>query len=77
MRSPRFRSVLLPFSVCLQTAHLHCELLAVKEILSVQEDFYSKTMSGGIITIVCSAMMVILFLSELGVHLKMFPGGFG
>lgn len=40
----------------------------------MQEDFYSKTMSGGIITIVCSAMMVVLFLSELGVHLQMLPG---
>jgi hypothetical protein len=31
-----------------------------------QDDFYSKTMSGGVITIVCTALMVVLFFSELG-----------
>lgn len=32
----------------------------------IQDDFYSKTMSGGVITIVCSIVMAGLFLSELG-----------
>jgi hypothetical protein len=31
----------------------------------VNEDFFTKTMSGGIITIVSSLVMAILFISEL------------
>jgi hypothetical protein len=32
----------------------------------INEDFFTKTFSGGIITIVSSIIMVLLFLSELG-----------
>jgi endoplasmic reticulum-Golgi intermediate compartment protein 3 len=32
----------------------------------IQDDFYSKTLSGGVITIVCSVVMACLFVSELG-----------
>lgn len=32
----------------------------------IQDDFYSKTLSGGVITIACSAVMACLFVSELG-----------
>jgi hypothetical protein len=32
----------------------------------VNEDFYTKTLGGGIITIASSIIMVLLFLSELG-----------
>ena len=32
----------------------------------IQDDFYSKTLSGGVITIVCCTIMGALFLSELG-----------
>lgn len=32
----------------------------------INEDFFTKTFSGGIITIVSSVIMVLLFLSELG-----------
>jgi endoplasmic reticulum-Golgi intermediate compartment protein 3 len=31
----------------------------------INEDFFTKTMSGGIITIVSSIVMAILFISEL------------
>ena len=31
----------------------------------INEDFYSRTLSGGIITLVSSIFMVILFLTEL------------
>lgn len=35
----------------------------------VNEDFFTKTMSGGIITIVSSVVMILLFLSELRLYL--------
>lgn len=35
----------------------------------IQDDFYSKTMSGGVITVVCSVVMACLFLSELTIFL--------
>ena len=35
----------------------------------IQDDFYSKTMSGGVITVVCSIVMACLFLSELAIFL--------
>ena len=39
----------------------------------INEDFFTKTLSGGIITIVSSVVMVLLFLSELRefIHLSM------
>jgi hypothetical protein len=35
----------------------------------VNEDFYSRTLSGGIITLVSSAVMLLLFVSELRTRL--------
>ncbi|OAY68258.1 Endoplasmic reticulum-Golgi intermediate compartment protein 3, partial [Ananas comosus] len=35
----------------------------------INEDFYSRTLSGGIITIVSSVIMFILFVSELRLYL--------
>ncbi|ONM16990.1 Endoplasmic reticulum vesicle transporter protein [Zea mays] len=35
----------------------------------VNEDFYSRTLSGGIITLVSSAVMLLLFVSELRLYL--------
>jgi endoplasmic reticulum-Golgi intermediate compartment protein 3 len=34
----------------------------------IQDDFYSKTLSGGVITMVSGFFMGCLFLSELGAH---------
>jgi endoplasmic reticulum-Golgi intermediate compartment protein 3 len=42
-------------------------LKALDAFPKIQDDFYSKTISGGVITIVCSVVMGCLFLSELGV----------
>ncbi|XP_077248940.1 uncharacterized protein LOC143888417 isoform X3 [Tasmannia lanceolata] len=36
----------------------------------VNEDFYSRTLSGGVITIVSSIVMIFLFLSELSLYLN-------
>uniref|UniRef100_A0A7N0TW20 Endoplasmic reticulum-Golgi intermediate compartment protein 3 n=1 Tax=Kalanchoe fedtschenkoi TaxID=63787 RepID=A0A7N0TW20_KALFE len=36
----------------------------------VNEDFYSRTFSGGIITIVSSVIMILLFISELSLYLS-------
>ncbi|CAA7401714.1 unnamed protein product [Spirodela intermedia] len=35
----------------------------------INEDFYSRTLSGGIITIASSVVMLLLFLSELGLYI--------
>lgn len=35
----------------------------------INEDFYNRTLSGGIITLVASVIMLVLFVNELG----MFP----
>ncbi len=32
----------------------------------INEDFYSRTLSGGILTIISATIMVLLFFSELG-----------
>jgi hypothetical protein len=34
----------------------------------VNEDFYSRTLSGGLITLASSLVMLLLFLSELSTH---------
>ncbi|CAM8943088.1 unnamed protein product [Rhodiola kirilowii] len=36
----------------------------------VNEDFYSRTFSGGIITLVSSIVMILLFISELRLYLS-------
>lgn len=36
----------------------------------VSEDFYSKTVGGGVITIVSSVIMVLLFLNELSIYMS-------
>lgn len=41
------------------------KLKALDAYPKINEDFFTKTMSGGIITIVASVVMVLLFLSEL------------
>lgn len=41
------------------------KLKALDAYPKINEDFFTKTMSGGIITIVSSVVMVLLFLSEL------------
>ena len=41
----------------------------------IQDDFYSKTLSGGVITMVCCIIMGCLFLSELGALLSWLLGG--
>ena len=48
-----------------------CSLLATKWHGQLHEDFYSKTMGGGIITVITAAIMTLLFISELG---KLVPG---
>lgn len=35
----------------------------------VNEDFYSRTLSGGVITLVSSIVILLLFFSELGLSL--------
>lgn len=35
----------------------------------VNEDFYSRTLSGGVITLVSSTVILLLFFSELGLSL--------
>ena len=42
------------------------KLKALDAFPKVQDDFHSKTLSGGVITIVCCTIMGCLFLSELG-----------
>ncbi|CAI7902202.1 unnamed protein product [Closterium sp. NIES-54] len=36
----------------------------------INEDFYSRTLSGGIITLVSSVIMTLLFVTELQIYLK-------
>jgi hypothetical protein len=36
----------------------------------INEDFYSRTLSGGLITIVSSVLMILLFFSELRLFLS-------
>lgn len=38
----------------------------------VNEDFYSRTLSGGIITLASSVVMLLLFVSELRTRLAFF-----
>ncbi|KXZ47245.1 hypothetical protein GPECTOR_36g10 [Gonium pectorale] len=45
------------------------KLRALDAYPKINEDFFTKTMSGGIITIVASVVMVLLFLSELKLYL--------
>ncbi|GIL75562.1 hypothetical protein Vretimale_15170 [Volvox reticuliferus] len=45
------------------------KLKALDAYPKINEDFFTKTMSGGIITIVASVVMVLLFLSELRLYL--------
>jgi endoplasmic reticulum-Golgi intermediate compartment protein 3 len=45
-------------------------LKALDAFPKIQDDFYSKTLSGGIITIICSVFMAGLFLSELAAFLS-------
>lgn len=40
------------------------KLKALDAYPKINEDFFTKTMSGGVITIVSSVVMVLLFLSE-------------
>eukprot|EP00892_Ulva_mutabilis_P010957 jgi/Ulvmu1/8233/UM041_0043.1 len=44
-------------------------LKAIDAFPKIQDDFYSKTMSGGVITIVCALLMLVLFFTELGLYL--------
>lgn len=44
---------------------LMSKLKALDAYPKVNEDFFTKTFSGGIITIAASIVMVLLFLSEL------------
>lgn len=41
------------------------KLKALDAYPKINEDFYSRTLSGGIITIVASVIMALLFLNEL------------
>jgi hypothetical protein len=45
-------------------------LKALDAFPKIQDDFYSKTLSGGVITILSSLFMASLFLSELGTFLS-------
>ncbi|EFJ50127.1 hypothetical protein VOLCADRAFT_80399 [Volvox carteri f. nagariensis] len=45
------------------------KLKALDAYPKINEDFFTKTMSGGIITIVASVVMVLLFLSELRLYM--------
>lgn len=44
------------------------KLKALDAYPKINEDFYSRTLSGGIITLVSSIFMAILFFTELSKH---------
>ncbi|PNG99908.1 Endoplasmic reticulum-Golgi intermediate compartment protein 3, partial [Tetrabaena socialis] len=48
---------------------LFSKLKSLDAYPKINEDFFTKTMSGGIITIVASVVMVVLFLSELRLYM--------
>eukprot|EP00879_Flechtneria_rotunda_P009695 GHRR01010144.1.p1 GENE.GHRR01010144.1~~GHRR01010144.1.p1 ORF type:complete len:313 (+),score=78.67 GHRR01010144.1:280-1218(+) len=48
---------------------LWAQLSALDAFPKVNEDFFKKTMSGGVITIVASVLMALLFFSELRLYL--------
>eukprot|EP00878_Enallax_costatus_P011895 GHUV01012419.1.p1 GENE.GHUV01012419.1~~GHUV01012419.1.p1 ORF type:complete len:384 (+),score=81.13 GHUV01012419.1:266-1417(+) len=52
-----------------QEAGLWAQLSALDAFPKVNEDFFKKTMSGGVITIVASILMALLFFSELRLYL--------
>lgn len=47
-----------------QQGSIWAQLKALDAFPKVNEDFFQKTMSGGIITVVAACFMLILFLSE-------------
>lgn len=48
-----------------RTSSLFTKLRSLDAYPKVNEDFFTKTMSGGIITIISSVIMLLLFVNEL------------